>query len=112
MLIAGERRAGYGEFASAAASQAVPQNPPLKNPDQYRIIGKPTRRVDTASASTGTKHYGMDVRMPGLHVAVIARPPHFGGRYDRYDAARAKAVRGSGRRHADRSRSCRRRRSR
>ncbi len=94
MLTAGTKSASYGSMASAAALLPVPDKVALKDPKRYRIIGKPTRRVDTESATNGTKKFGMDVKLPRMRVAVIKRPPTFGGKVARFDAADAKNIKG------------------
>ena len=72
------RRATYGELAAVAATMTPPQNPPLKNPSQYRIIGKRQPRVDIPSKVDGSAKFGIDVRIPGMLIATVIRPPVFG----------------------------------
>lgn len=90
----GGRRATYGELAEAAMQQPVPQKVQLKDPRQFRIIGKPTRRLDAQAKSTGQQSYGIDVRLPGMVTALVARPPVFGGKVRSVDDSAAKAVKG------------------
>ncbi len=85
-----KRRLKYGSLAEAAAKLPVPQDVPLKTPSQYRIIGKPTKRLDTPAKVNGSAQYGIDVRIPGMLYAVIARCPVFGGKVASFDAAKAK----------------------
>ena len=90
------RRRTYGELA-AAASQLPPVDPAkvtLKDPAQFRIIGTPMPRTDTPSKVDGSAVFGLDVRVPGMQYAVIARCPHFGGKLTSFDATAAKAVPG------------------
>ena len=89
-----KRRLTYGTLAEAAAKLPVPQNVPLKTPDQYHLIGKPTKRLDTPQKVNGTAQYGIDVRLPGMLYAVVARCPVFGGKVASFDAAKAKAIPG------------------
>ncbi|HET6142865.1 MAG TPA: xanthine dehydrogenase family protein molybdopterin-binding subunit [Candidatus Acidoferrales bacterium] len=89
-----KRRASYGSLAEAAAKLSVPPDVPLKTPDQYQIIGKPTPRLDTPLKVNGTAQYGIDVRLPGMLYAVVARCPVFGGKVASFDASKAKAVPG------------------
>src|ERR1700722_16299436 len=89
-----QRRLTYGSLAEAAAKLTVPQDVPLKAPDQYRLIGKPTKRLDTPDKVNGSAQYGIDVRVPGMVYAVVARCPVFGGKVASFDAAKAKAVPG------------------
>lgn len=88
------RRLGYGGLTDRAATLPVPENPPLKNPKDFRILGKRMPRVDTPDKVTGKARYGIDVRMPGIVYAAIARCPVFGGRVRRFDPAPALAVPG------------------
>ena len=85
------RRAGYGELASAAAALPVPQDVPLKDASQFLILGRPTRRLDTPDKIAGRAVFSLDVNRPGMLVALVARPPVFGGkaRAVQSDAARA-----------------------
>jgi isoquinoline 1-oxidoreductase beta subunit len=94
MVIAGDRRARYGELADAAARLPTPKTVTLKKPKDWKIIGKPTKRLDTPEKTTGRAQFGMDVQFPGLLTAVVARPPVFGGTVKSFEASQAKAVRG------------------
>ncbi|MGH8733784.1 MAG: molybdopterin cofactor-binding domain-containing protein, partial [Burkholderiales bacterium] len=87
-------RMTYGELAQKAASIPVPENPPLKDPKDFRILGTPVRRLDTPSKVNGSAQFGIDVRMPGMLVASIERAPVFGGKVKSFDATAAKAVPG------------------
>ena len=94
VVIAGRQRARYGELAAAAATLLPPKTVPLKDPKDWKIIGKPTKRLDTPEKITGRAQFGMDVRFPGLLTAVVARSPVFGGRVRSFDATAAKAIPG------------------
>jgi isoquinoline 1-oxidoreductase beta subunit len=94
LVIHGERKARYGELAAAAAKLPVPESPKLKDPKDWKIIGRPTHRLDSAVKVTGRAEFGMDVRRPGMLTAVVARSPYFGGKARRFDAGKAKAVPG------------------
>jgi isoquinoline 1-oxidoreductase beta subunit len=87
-------RLTYGELATKAAAIAVPENPPLKDPKDFRLLGKRTHRLDTPSKVNGTAQFGIDVRMPGMLVASIERAPVFGAKVKSLDATRAKALPG------------------
>ena len=89
-----KRTLTYGSLAEAASKQPVPPDVPLKTPEQYHLIGQPTKRLDTPLKVNGTAQYGIDVRQPGMLHAVIARCPVFGGKVASFDATKAKAVRG------------------
>ena len=90
----GGKRLGYGELAEAAMKLPVPQQVALKDPKQFRIIGKPTGRIDARAKSSGQQSYGIDVRLPGMLTAVVARPPVFAARLKSVDDGAAKAVKG------------------
>lgn len=88
------RRLGYGELAAAAMALPVPAQVALKDPKDFRIVGRPTTRLDAAAKSSGRQAFGIDVRRPGQLTAVIARPPVFGARLRSVDDAAARAVKG------------------
>jgi isoquinoline 1-oxidoreductase beta subunit len=88
------RKIGYGELAGKAAEMPVPKEPKLKSPEQFRYIGKAVARLDTPDKVTGRGIYGIDVKVPGLLVASVQRCPVFGGKVARFDASKAKAVKG------------------
>ncbi len=91
---AGLHRASYGDLATEAARLPVPKGVPLKDPKQFTLLGKPVPRVDSFVKATGRAGFGLDVRMPGLLTAVIARAPVVGAKRVRYDASAALAVPG------------------
>ncbi len=88
------RRAGYGELAADAAQMPVPENVALKRREDFRLIGTPAKRLDTAAKVNGTAVYGIDVRPPGVKIATLAQSPVFGGRLRHVDDTAAKAVKG------------------
>ncbi|CAN7416708.1 xanthine dehydrogenase family protein molybdopterin-binding subunit [Acidovorax sp. LjRoot74] len=90
----GGKKLGYGQLAEAAMKQPVPEKVTLKDPKQFRIIGKPTGRLDAKAKSSGQQDYGIDVRLPGMLTAVVARPPVFGGKVKSLDDSAAKAIKG------------------
>lgn len=69
------RRLTYGDLATTAATLDPPQEPPLTDLADFRLIGKPQARIDLRPIVTGGAEYGVDVRRPGMVYAVIARPP-------------------------------------
>jgi isoquinoline 1-oxidoreductase beta subunit len=87
-------RLTYGELIQKAAALPVPENPPLKDPADFRLLGKRTRRLDTPAKVNGTAGFGIDVRVPGMLIASIERSPVFGGKVKSFDATRAKALPG------------------
>jgi isoquinoline 1-oxidoreductase beta subunit len=81
------RRLSYGELVETA-SRLPPINPDeiaLKQPKDFRLIGKPIPRTDVPSKVDGSAAFGIDVRVPGMLVAVIARCPFFGGKLQSFD---------------------------
>lgn len=90
----GGKKLGYGALAEAAMKQPVPEKVTLKDPKQFRIIGKPTGRLDAKAKSSGQQDYGIDVRLPGMLTAVVARPPVFGAKPKSLDDSAAKAIKG------------------
>jgi isoquinoline 1-oxidoreductase subunit beta len=94
VVISGSKRARYGELAEAASKLPVPKTVPLKDPKDWKIIGKPTRRLDTPEKITGRARFGIDVQFDGLLTAVVARPPVFGGKVKSLDDTKARAVPG------------------
>ncbi|HEX4963962.1 MAG TPA: xanthine dehydrogenase family protein molybdopterin-binding subunit [Thermoanaerobaculia bacterium] len=93
-VTSGGKRASYGSLAAAAAKLPQPAHVDLKPPESWKIIGKPTRRLDTPEKITGRAQFGLDVKLPGMLTAVVAHPPTFGGKVKSFDAAAAKAVPG------------------
>ena len=88
------RKATYGSLAEAAMALPVPQTVTLKDQKAFRYIGKPMPRLDARAKSTGRQQFGLDVKPAGTKVAVVAHPPVFGAKVAKFDAAKAKAVRG------------------
>ncbi len=88
------QKLGYGDLSAKASSITPPENPPLKDPKDYRIVGKPRKRLDTPEKVDGSGLFGIDVKTPGMLFAAIARCPVFGGKADHFDATKAKAVPG------------------
>lgn len=88
------RRLKYGELAERAAALPVPETVTLKEPKDFRIIGSAVPRRDVPDKVTGRAGFGIDVEVPGLLVAVVARCPIFGGAPKSWDAEAAKRVPG------------------
>jgi isoquinoline 1-oxidoreductase beta subunit len=91
---ASRRRATYGSLANAAAQLTPPAEVKLKDAKSFTLIGKPTRRLDTPSKANGSAQFGLDVSLPGMLTAVVARPPVFGGKVAKFDASEALKVPG------------------
>ena len=89
------RRASYGQLAAAAAKIDPPTEPvALKNPDQFRVIGKPTLTADGPAIVTGRAEFGIDAYMAGALFAVMLRCPHMDGDIDTLDDSEARKVPG------------------
>ncbi len=88
------RKLTYAQLAARAATLAVPTDPPLKDPKDFRLLGTRAPRLDTAGKVNGTAEFGIDVRVPGMLYASIERAPSFGGKPKRVDASRANATPG------------------
>jgi len=89
------RRLSYGQLAEAAMQQPVPAELRLKDPKDFRYIGKgKVLATDSKDIATGRAVYGIDVRFPGMLYAVVARPPVLGSRVAKFDAAEALKVPG------------------
>ncbi len=90
----GKKMATYGQLAELAAKQTAPEKPALKDPSQFRIVGKRTTRLDTPAKVNGTARFGMDVKLPGMVIASLEQSPVMGGSVKSFDASRAKAMPG------------------
>jgi CO/xanthine dehydrogenase Mo-binding subunit len=88
------RRATYGSLVAAASALPVPKDVPLKPQSSFTLIGSNHPRLDVPSKVNGVARYGIDVRVPGMHYAAIARAPVFGGRVRSFNATRARRVKG------------------
>src|ERR1700728_2897379 len=91
---ASKRRASFGSLAEAASKLEPPKDVALKDPKDFTIIGKPVHRLDTPSKTNGTAQFGLDVYIPGMLTAVVARAPVFGGKVVSYNADGATAIPG------------------
>ncbi len=88
------KKATYGQLAAEAARLPVPQSPKLKDPKDFRIVGKPTKRLDTPAKTNGTAEFGIDVKLPGMVYAALEQCPVIGGKVKSYDATEAKKMPG------------------
>ena len=88
------KKATYGSLAAAAAKLPVPEKPALKDPKDFRIVGKRTKRVDTPAKTNGTAEFGIDVKLPGMVYATVQQCPVIGGKVKSFDAAQAKGMPG------------------
>jgi len=88
------RTTTYGKVAEAAAKLAPPADVPLKDPKEWKIIGKPVKRLDTMTKVTGAQVYGFDLKLPGMLNAAIKECPVFGGKVKSFEAAKAQGMPG------------------
>lgn len=90
------RQTSYGELVEAASKLPLPDpdKVPLKNESEFELIGQATPRVDIPSKVNGSAGFGLDVRVPDMLFAVVARCPTFGGKPAHFEASKAKAVPG------------------
>jgi isoquinoline 1-oxidoreductase beta subunit len=88
------KRARFGELAMDASKLPVPTTVKLKDPTQFKLIGKNITRVDARSKSDGTALFTQDVRLPGMLTAAVIHPPLFGAKVRSFDASKAKAIKG------------------
>lgn len=89
----GGKQLSFGKLAASAAKLPVPRDPRLKS-GARKLLGKPLHRLDSPAKINGSAIFGIDVAVPGMLIAVIARPPVFGGRVKSFDASGALAVPG------------------
>ncbi len=94
VVTSGSRRATFGELAPGAMEMPVPQHVHLKDPSQFRLVGKPTPRLDSRGKLEGKPAFGIDTRVKDMKVAVVARPPRFGGKVKSFNADKARAIKG------------------
>ncbi|HZV65684.1 MAG TPA: xanthine dehydrogenase family protein molybdopterin-binding subunit, partial [Telluria sp.] len=88
------QKASYGSLADAAMKQPMPASVVLKDPQHFNFIGKPVKRIDARAKSTGKQQFGIDFKPANTRVALVARPPVFGAKVAKFDAAKAKAIKG------------------
>ena len=80
MHAASGRKLAYGDLVDAASGAAAPPDPPLKDPKDFKLIGKPLKRLDTPGKVNGKAVYGIDAMLPGMKFATLAASPVFGGK--------------------------------
>jgi isoquinoline 1-oxidoreductase beta subunit len=91
---ASKRRTTYGKVAVAASKLEPPKDVTLKDPKDWKIAGKPLKRLDTIDKVTGKQVYGADLKLPGMLNAAIKECPVFGGKVKSFDAARVEKMKG------------------
>jgi isoquinoline 1-oxidoreductase beta subunit len=90
----GSKKLSYGQLAEAASKQKAPEKVALKDPKDFKILGQRKARLDTAGKTNGSAKFGIDVNLPGMLVAVMARAPLPGVKVAKVDDTAAKAVKG------------------
>lgn len=93
-VMSGDKKISYGELAERASTMETPKAVTLKQPKDWKIIGKATKRLDGPEKVNGSAVFGQDIHFEGLKIAMVARSPVFGGKVKSYDAASAKQVKG------------------
>lgn len=88
------KRASYGHLAEAASKLPVPEKVALKDPKDFTIVGKRTKRLDTPHKVNGSAEYGIDVKLPGMLYASLEQCPVIGGKVASFDASAAKGMPG------------------
>ena len=88
------RSARFGELAQRAAAMTPPEDPPLKEPSQFTLIGTKLSRLDSRAKSTGAAQFTLDVYRDNMETVVVRHPPAFGARVASFDASQALAVPG------------------
>src|SRR5260221_1749420 len=88
------RKLSYGKLAEAAAKLPVPEKPALKDPKNWKIAGKPLKRLDTPDRVTGKQIYGTDLKLPGMLNASIRDCPVQGGKVTSFAAAKGSGMPG------------------
>src|SRR5262245_32165966 len=88
------RTTTYGKVAEAAAKLTPPENVPLKDPKDWKVIGKSMKRLDTMDKLTGAQVYGIDLKLPGMLNAAIKDCPVFGGKVKSFETDKVKGMPG------------------
>jgi isoquinoline 1-oxidoreductase subunit beta len=88
------RTTTYGKVAEAAAKIEPPKEVALKDPKDWKIAGKPLKRLDTPPKVTGEQVYGIDLKLPGMLCAAIKDCPVFGGKLTSFDVAKVQGMPG------------------
>jgi isoquinoline 1-oxidoreductase beta subunit len=93
---ASSQRLAYGRLVARAARLPIPTDVPLKQAQDYKIVGKPLLRIDAPSKVDGTAEFGIDFRLPGMKYAVLSRCPVIGGKVASFDDKETKKISGVG----------------
>jgi isoquinoline 1-oxidoreductase beta subunit len=92
-VIAGDKKVSYGEVATDASKLPSP-SVNLREPKDWKYIGKSQKRLDNPEKINGKAKYGIDIQFPGLLTALVAHAPVFGGKVKSFDASKANAIEG------------------
>ncbi|MFZ0553421.1 MAG: molybdopterin cofactor-binding domain-containing protein, partial [Steroidobacteraceae bacterium] len=88
------RKVAYGSLVAAASSETPPKSPRLKSPAEFKLIGRPMKRLDTPDKVNGKAQFGIDMMPPGVKFATLAACPVFGGKVARVDSSAAQRIPG------------------
>jgi isoquinoline 1-oxidoreductase beta subunit len=88
------KKLSYGEIAGDAATLPIPTDVQLKDPKDFKLLGRKVPRLDTPAKVDGSAIFGLDVRLPGMLFATIARSPVFGGKVKSFNPEKAKSIAG------------------
>jgi len=94
VIHASGKKLTFGQLANSAATMPVPAEVTLKEPKDFKLLGKGAKRLDSPGKVNGTAKFGMDVRLPGMLTAVVARSPVAGGKVASFSADKTKAMPG------------------
>ncbi|MEO7760778.1 MAG: xanthine dehydrogenase family protein molybdopterin-binding subunit [Casimicrobiaceae bacterium] len=94
VIHASGKKLTYGQLADAANKLPLPEGIKLKDPKDFKLIGKTTKRLDARGKSTGAAKYGIDMKLPNMLTAVVARPPMFGAKVKSFDVEEAQGIPG------------------
>ncbi|HEX3354762.1 MAG TPA: xanthine dehydrogenase family protein molybdopterin-binding subunit [Terriglobales bacterium] len=90
----GNRKLTYGQLVAEAAKITPPAHVQLKDPKTFKLVGKPIKRLDTPIKTNGAAVFGLDVKLPEMLTAVVARPPIFGAMLKSFDDSQARSMPG------------------
>lgn len=93
-VVSDSEKVSFGDLAEIAAKLPTPTSVVLKDPKDWKIIGKATKRLDSPEKINGTAKFGQDVQFEGLKIALVAHSPVFGGKVKSFDATTSKQING------------------
>jgi isoquinoline 1-oxidoreductase beta subunit len=89
-----KRKLSFGKVAEAASKLELPKDVKLKDPKDWKLIGKPIKRIDIPDTVMGRQRYGIDTQLDGMLYAAIAQCPVFGGKVKAMDSSKVEGRRG------------------